>query len=297
MLAATEVISYLQEKTPLYYADPWDPVGVSLGDPARPTHKALTCVTLCSRVVAECTAHDIDLAITHHPFPFSHQLTELEQTSLQQLQHAEVVVYSSHTAYDNVPGGINDQLLSMALEDATCNKDRNTVKTEFLRHNKVVYYPNSEHRLVGAGKVVEAPEDLDLTTTASRVMAGIASQKAHQKAGQLVSQSSTRVVRSRDNKVIRRLCAACGVASSFVDDCLKRQVDLLICGELRYHECLKLAESGCHVILLGHHLSERFAMERLATELSNRFHQLDVRPSIEDTCPVAPFNHPTQRTL
>ena len=253
-----------------------------MGDPARPTRKALTCVTLCSRVVAECTAQGIDLVITHHPFPFSHQLTELEQTSLEQLQNAEVVVYSSHTAYDNVPGGINDQLLYMALEDTSSHvKDHATVKTDFLRHNKVVYDPSSKCFLVGAGKVIEASKALDLTTAASRLMAGIA------------RQSSIRVVRSRDNRVIHRLCAACGVASGFVDDCLKRQVDLLICGELRYHECLKLAESGCHVILLGHHLSERFAMERLATELTNRFHQLNIQSSTEDTCPVIPFNHPT----
>ncbi|MCY4380660.1 MAG: Nif3-like dinuclear metal center hexameric protein, partial [Proteobacteria bacterium] len=83
-----------------------------------------------------------------------------------------------------------------------------------------------------------------------------------------------------------RVAAICGVASDFITDCAGHKIDLLICGELRYHECVFLQEVGCNVILLGHHRSEHFAMDMLASVLRKKFAKLPVKRSQTDRCPV-----------
>ena len=114
MITTESITDTLNHWFPLSYAEPWDPVGVSITGNQTTIHSLMTCLTLTSEVVDEAIALKVPWIITHHPFPF-HPIKRFHSTPeayiLKQLISHQIYVYSPHTAYDNAPSGINDQIL------------------------------------------------------------------------------------------------------------------------------------------------------------------------------------------
>lgn len=273
---------FLTDRYPLYYAEPWDSVGLCMGDMNQRIAVLLGCVTLTPEVFCEAQSKNVDLLLCHHPFPFREpeNLSVTERELYENLQRESRAVYSLHTAFDNAPRGINDQCLDRALSS---NQDH-VIRTTFLRLDKVIYgdhrtqkdISSFEPMVIGSGRVAELSTQVAIEDLAQRL-------------AQSLEVSSLRMVLSSSRAT--RVASVCGVASDFVDDALRAQVDLLICGELRYHDCLKLKAGGCSVILLSHFLSERFAMEALVAECATYFGpSVSVMMSSADQCPVSQLN-------
>lgn len=117
MLSIQQVIDQLQDIAPLSLAEPWDNVGLLLGDPASPVQRIMTCLTVTNSVVEEAIAQSVNLIVSHHPVLFKpvqriHTETE-EGRLLWRLATKGIGIYSPHTAYDNSRGGINDQLAEL----------------------------------------------------------------------------------------------------------------------------------------------------------------------------------------
>lgn len=306
-----EFTEYLTERYPLYYAEPWDPVGWCMGQSRRQLRTLMSCVTVTPAVVTEARENQVDLLLTHHPFPFA---APPYQPAVQQLyddlQAARIAVFSLHTAFDNAPGGINDQLIWLAAgrggELPADRQQYQGLPTQHLRTDKVIYGAKIHHQaraaqrdqvdsvagagpiMVGSARLAELPVPLTLSAAGQHLVQGLPSAST---GGGSQFGTVVRVVPAPPSSTeteITRVVAACGVASDFVDECLARQVDLLICGELRYHECLKLQQGGCQVILLSHHASEKFAMDDLSSWLAAAFAaKLKVLIAMTDGCPVA----------
>ncbi len=114
MTPMTQIISFLQEFAPLALAADWDNVGLILGDPARPVHRLMTCLTLTADVAEEAVQRQAELVVSHHPLLFRPTqkivATQPEGALLLKLSAHGAAVYSPHTALDNAVGGINDGL-------------------------------------------------------------------------------------------------------------------------------------------------------------------------------------------
>lgn len=112
-----DVIELLGKIAPLHLAESWDNVGLLWGDPKTNIRHLMTCLTITPEVVAEAVIEKAELIVTHHPLLFkpTQRITSetLEGRMLLKLAAAGISVYSSHTAYDNAPDGINDQLAAM----------------------------------------------------------------------------------------------------------------------------------------------------------------------------------------
>lgn len=107
------IVEQLQRIAPLALAEPWDNVGLLLGDASSAIERIMTCLTVTPATVREAVERQANLIISHHPVLFKsvQRLTlddEAGQCLLPLLRHG-MAVYSAHTAYDNAPGGINDQ--------------------------------------------------------------------------------------------------------------------------------------------------------------------------------------------
>jgi dinuclear metal center YbgI/SA1388 family protein len=117
MPAVADVVAWLDSFAPPGLAAEWDNVGLLLGDPAAQCEKILTCLTVTSEVVAEAVSTGVNLIVSHHPVLFraAKKLTAATQDGrlLLPLLRAGIAVHSPHTAFDNCPGGINDQLCAM----------------------------------------------------------------------------------------------------------------------------------------------------------------------------------------
>lgn len=60
-----------------------------------------------------------------------------------------------------------------------------------------------------------------------------------------------------------------GSASSLAQDCIARDVECLICGEIKYHTALDLVQAGVAVIALGHDVSEHPFVDVLVDAISS----------------------------
>lgn len=114
MPTVATIVEYLETFAPRGLAAEWDNVGLLLGDRASAVERIMTCLTVTPESAAEAIAAHAELIVTHHPILFRpvQRLTRdtPEGRVLLDLIKAGVSVYSSHTAFDNTRGGINDQL-------------------------------------------------------------------------------------------------------------------------------------------------------------------------------------------
>lgn len=95
-------------------AEPWDNVGLLLGDRAAPCGRVLVSVDWTAAVLEEALALGVDAVVSYHP-PIFDPLKRLtsddpRQRALLDAAQAGVALLSPHTALDAVKGGVNDWL-------------------------------------------------------------------------------------------------------------------------------------------------------------------------------------------
>ena len=114
MVTLRDVIQVLEQIAPPAGAAEWDNTGLLLGDPAAEVRRIMTCLTVTKATVQEAIREQADLIVSHHPVLFRpvQRLTadRGDGSVLLPLLRAGIAVYSPHTAYDDAPGGINEQL-------------------------------------------------------------------------------------------------------------------------------------------------------------------------------------------
>ncbi|XP_070708069.1 NIF3-like protein 1 [Pempheris klunzingeri] len=146
LMELKDVLQVLELLAPLSLAEPWDNVGL-LVEPSksRPVKTILLTNDLTDAVMDEAEAMSCDLIISYHP-PLFRPIKRLLQKDWKQrlairAVEANIAIFSPHTAWDSVKGGVNDWLigglgsgqvsvLSQALGSAShCNKLEFMVKT------------------------------------------------------------------------------------------------------------------------------------------------------------------------
>jgi putative NIF3 family GTP cyclohydrolase 1 type 2 len=80
---------------------------------------------------------------------------------------------------------------------------------------------------------------------------------------------------------------ACGSGGDLVDEVRGAGCTTMVTGEIRLHAAVEARASGVAVVVVGHHASERFAMETLAKRLAEAVPGLDVFPSGVEADPLA----------
>lgn len=111
-----EVLQVLEQLAPLSLAESWDNVGL-LVEPSkpRPVKTILLTNDLTDAVMEEAVAVSCDLIISYHP-PLFRPIKRLVQKDWKQrlavrVVEAGIAVFSPHTSWDCVKGGVNDWLV------------------------------------------------------------------------------------------------------------------------------------------------------------------------------------------
>ena len=110
-----EVIQALRAVADEALAEPWDKVGLALGDPAQDISRGLLCIDLTEAVVEEAVDRGCELIVAYHP-PIFRPLERLtadgdwSQRRIRAAIVAGLAVYSPHTALDAAAGGVCDWL-------------------------------------------------------------------------------------------------------------------------------------------------------------------------------------------
>ncbi|XP_027019091.2 NIF3-like protein 1 [Tachysurus fulvidraco] len=141
------VLEALEQLAPLSLAESWDNVGL-LVEPSkqRPIKTILLTNDLTADVMDEAEATTCDLIVSYHPPLFSSFKRLVQKDWKQQLAiraiESGIAVFSPHTSWDSVRGGLNDWLIEgvgsgqvSVLRQAHCS-DNQKHRLEFTSRNE-----------------------------------------------------------------------------------------------------------------------------------------------------------------
>lgn len=105
-----DLLSILEDLAPTRYAEPWDNVGLLVGDPIQDIARLMLTIDYTPEVAAEAMHCACDVIIAYHP-PIFEPLKRITSGSLiYDAIRRGVAIYSPHTALDIADGGTNDML-------------------------------------------------------------------------------------------------------------------------------------------------------------------------------------------
>ena len=85
---------------------------------------------------------------------------------------------------------------------------------------------------------------------------------------------------------VQRVAIACGAGGEFLSDAVRIRADVLLTGEMRFHDYLTAEAEGLSVLLPGHYASERPGVEVLAERLQQQWPDVTVWASRCERDPV-----------
>jgi dinuclear metal center YbgI/SA1388 family protein len=87
-------------------------------------------------------------------------------------------------------------------------------------------------------------------------------------------------------RMVEQVAIVCGAGGEMLPDALAAKADVILTGEMRFHDCLAAEARGIGVLLPGHYATERFGMEELAKRLQTQFPKVKVWPSRRERDPL-----------
>jgi dinuclear metal center YbgI/SA1388 family protein len=256
-----DVIARLEALAPTSLAEPWDNVGLLVGDPVASVTGALFCVDLTAEVLDEARAQAAELVVAYHP-PIFGKLDRFVAPHLAfRCARAGVAVWSPHTALDAAEGGTNDVLADQL----------GVVGDERRRALRAAGPPppSSSVGLVPDGVTRAGPAAAPAAAASARVGMG--------RVGPLLAPAPRRALVERvrvelglDHLLVAgplegdaRIGAVCaGAGGELLSDAIRAGADVLLTGELRHHDALRATAAGVTVIATLHSRSERLGVAR-----------------------------------
>jgi dinuclear metal center YbgI/SA1388 family protein len=124
----------------------------------------------------------------------------------------------------------------------------------------------------GAGRVGSLPSPLSLADLARQTKSVLAA-------------SPLQIVGAAD-RTASRVAIACGAAGEFIGDAVRAHADVLLTGEVRFHDCVAAEAQGLALLLPGHYATERCGVEELAVRLQEQFPALEIWASRQERDPL-----------
>lgn len=117
-----QVLDALEELAPCRNCEPWDNVGLLVGDPQAAVSRVLIALDSTDEVIEEAVKKEAQLIVSHHPLwlksPANLRVDTLAGRRAQRLIRAGIGAICMHTNLDVAPGGVNDALaMALGLSD------------------------------------------------------------------------------------------------------------------------------------------------------------------------------------
>ncbi|MBN1171847.1 MAG: Nif3-like dinuclear metal center hexameric protein [Micromonosporaceae bacterium] len=225
------------------WAEPWDRVGLVVGDPAAPVTRVLLAVDCVPETVAEAIDVGAQLMICHHPLLLrgvsSVAATTYKGRIVHQLIRESVALFAAHTNADAACPGVSDALAGLlGLLD--------------LRPLR----PLAGDRTRGAGRIGRLPEQMSLT------------EFSHQVARVLPATSWGVRVSGDPDRLVTTVAVCGGAGDSYLADALEAGVDAYLTADLRHHPASEfICEGGPALLDAAHWATERPWFDPLAASL------------------------------
>ncbi|EFN72566.1 NIF3-like protein 1 [Camponotus floridanus] len=241
-----EILSAICKFADTSLAASWDNVGLLI-EPTEP--KNVSCILLTNDltedVMDEAIQLQTDLIITYHPLIFAPLKSITTQSWKERIVarclENKIAVFSPHTSFDSVKGGVNDWLAE-AFE---------------LESSKPIQ-PDTNNPTYGLGRLCTLKNRVSIEEAVNLIK-----QRTNLK---YVKLARARTADDYINTVA--LCAGSGASV------LKEvPADLYLTGEMLHHDILDAVHRGIHVILTNHSDSERGFLKIFASILDSALQQ------------------------
>lgn len=216
---------------PPEHAEPWDHVGLSVGDPDEDVTRVLVALDAAAREVREAHARGANVLLTHHPVYIKAPEAFVPRAG-ERPQAAEAVFAA---ARDGV------SILSFHTDlDRSREAQRLLPSLMGLEALHSLEHP-LDRESCGLGSVADLPEPCTLCDLAREAATAF---------------STAPRVWGKRGALVRRAAFLGGSLGDLGEAARSAGAQAVICGEAGYHVCQDLAARGLGVILLGHDASE-----------------------------------------
>ncbi|XP_011503377.1 PREDICTED: putative GTP cyclohydrolase 1 type 2 NIF3L1 isoform X1 [Ceratosolen solmsi marchali] len=259
-LALGEVINSLNSYANITYAASWDNVGLLI-EPTEPKNISHILLTndLTEKVMQEAIDIQTDMIISYHPPIFKALRTVTTNTWKERIVakclENKIALYSPHTSFDSIQGGVNDWLTSA-----------------FDIKESYPIEPGEDPR-IGMGRYCTLKNKITVDEAVNLI-------KYHTR---LDYVRLARAVNSDGYVSKVGLCA--GAGTSVLQGL---SADLYVTGEMLHHDILDAVHKGTSVILTNHSDSERgFLKHVFAKKLSDALkNAVAISVSVQDEDPL-----------
>jgi len=247
------LLGYLNKEIPASFACSWDNSGLQVGRHGKDVNRVYVALDATEDVVDDAISKNCDFILTHHPLLFKgvKQITSDTATGrkLLKLIANDVAVFSAHTSFDAVPGGMADLAgILLQLEQTRPLEPMN----------------GKEEEPWGIGIVGNLPQPMTLKLFCQKVKDTFALDHINLFAGGHMQQP------------VRRIAICPGSGRSLTEAAEAAEADIFLTGDIGHHEGLDLVEQGISVIDAGHFGLEKIFIPVMADRISQAFPLLEV---------------------
>lgn len=232
LISVGQFVSRLFERWPKRWAESWDHVGLSVGDPTALITAVACALDVTPDSIRQARALGANVLLTHHPVSLEMPSTiapytsgaETPSSSVWEAVASGVSLIAMHTNLDRSPEAVLrlPQLLGLeAVPGIETDRDASEGSLGALAH-------------------------LDEPLTA-----GTFAALCHDRLGR-----AARLYGKPDLLVQTIAFYSGSMGSQGCDDVRRSGADLAVCGEVGYHRALDLVSGGRSVVVLGHDVSE-----------------------------------------
>jgi len=253
-----DILQRLEAFAPLSLAESWDNVGL-LVDPMEeaPVKNILLTNDLTEDVLEEAVKINAGLIVSYHPNIFQGLKSVSSRTWKERIVvkciKNNIAVFSPHTSWDAVQGGVNDWLSSA-----------------FTISSAAVINQTPENPLVGAGRLCNLTNPVSLRQAIENIKSHIG-----------IPHLRVAVAKGKTDADTVSSVALCAGSGSSVLRGVK--ADLHLTGEMLHHDILDATQKGIHVILCNHSDSERGFLRTFQPKLQHELLENQVGVFVSQT--------------
>lgn len=261
-----QIIEQLAIISPEVFAEDWDNGGIQIDTGIVDIKNILIALEITDDVVDEAIKKNMDMIITHHPFVFK-PLKSIENDwigkNIVKLIQNKITVYTCHTSFDSVIGGNNDYLADLIGLNLT-----ETIDT-------LDNLDEVSGAIAGLGRIGEFDRIMTLEEVCILIKNKLDINHPMNYVG-------------LPNDKIKRVAICTGSGSDFIDDAYKKDCQLLITGDVKYHDAQNAKQLGLALIDGTHFHTEKIFTKNMYEQLKNVIgNQVDI---FESEININPFN-------
>ncbi len=249
-----DIADYIEILAPKTLAEPWDNVGLMVGDYEKDVRTIFVCLDITSENVSKAIEAGADMIISHHPLIFSPLKriveSDISGSIISTLIKNNISAYSAHTNLDHATGGTNDALADkLGLEnvrrftdDECCDEMGNQIDN------------------IGRIGNLPTPIAIEDFVSLTKSVLGCSSIKYVGTPGDTVEKVA--------------LCSGAGGDGIYI--AYRAGADAYVTADVRHHEAQLAFELGLNLIDAGHFETENTICEFMKEYLEKGFPTLNI---------------------